>query len=340
MYFNKASPQIGLQHGQEARVQISRTIMFYADLFKTTAHVTWEQVQALAMKFEPVIREKWPDYLAEIRGIADGTDLGVEDIIAVNVRTEIAFGLFSDGCTALSMRNGERGSSWLAQNWDWDRVQKRNLVVLSIEQVGKPRIKMITEAGIIGKIGFNERGVGVCLNAIRAKGVDVERLPCHLGLRMVLESESREEAVGRLEKFGVASSCHMLVADGSGGVGLEWSSKGLERVEMDGEGRVFHTNHYLKAHEGVEDLDWLKDSRFRVERIEELVKFLGGDAGSDEIFELFKDTEGSPGSICRKQEGEAQSETLFNIVMDLKEVKAKVTIGRPVDPEETFELAF
>lgn len=308
-------------------------------MFKSNANLTWEQVQALAMDFEPVIREKWPDYLAEIRGIADGTDLGVEDIIAVNVRTEIAFGLFSDGCTALGWKTGQ-GGSWAAQNWDWDPVQKRNLVVLSVEQSGKPRIKMITEAGIIGKIGFNDRGVGVCLNAIRAKGVDMGRVPVHLGLRMVLESESREEAVRRLEECGVASACHMLVVDGTGGVGLEWSSTGVEKVEMDGEGRVFHTNHYLKEHGKVVDLDWLEDSRVRVKRIEELADRIGGEPGWDDFEAVFKDTEGFPGSICRKQEGKVQSETLFNIVMDLKGLKASVTVGRPVEPEEVFELAF
>lgn len=303
--------KIGLQHGQEARVQISRTIMFYADLFKSTANLSWEGVQSLAMQFEPVIRAKWPDYLAEIRGIADGTDLGVEDIIAINVRTEIAFGLFSDGCTAFSSwrEDGEGGGggescSWLAQNWDWNPKQKRNLVALSIDQPGKPRIRMITEAGLIGKIGFNDRGVGVCLNAIKAKGMDVEKLPCHLGLRMVLESGSREEAVQALEKYGVASACHMLVADGvTGGVGLEWSSKGCEKVEMNTSGQVFHANHYLKQHEGVEDTVWLKDSLYRTKRIEELVGGLKGDMGYEDILEIFKDEGNSPGSICRKERG-------------------------------------
>lgn len=100
--------------------------------------------------------------------------------------------------------------------------QKENLVILTIDQPDKPTIKMVTEAGILGKIGLNSAGVGVLLNAIRAKGMDSSRLPCHLGLRMVLESWSRDEAVARLEKYGIASACHMLIADPSGGVGVEW----------------------------------------------------------------------------------------------------------------------
>jgi hypothetical protein len=51
-----------------------------------------------------------------MRGIADGSGRELLDIVALNVRTEINFGLFSDGCTSLAWKTGER--SWLGQNWD------------------------------------------------------------------------------------------------------------------------------------------------------------------------------------------------------------------------------
>ncbi|KAK6396801.1 hypothetical protein LTR65_008699 [Meristemomyces frigidus] len=197
--------EIGLKHGQEAKVQVSRSMKFYAGMFQETAKMSWPKVQDLAMTFEPVMRRKWPAYLEEMNGVAEGAGVELADIIALNVRTEIAFGLFSDGCTALSWKTND--ASFLAQNWDWMEAQKENLIILTIEQQGKPTIKMVTEAGLIGKIGLNSAGVGVCLNAIRVKGMDPTRIPCHLGLRMVLESNSREEAVQTLEKYGVASSC-------------------------------------------------------------------------------------------------------------------------------------
>ena len=168
------------------------------------------------------------------------------------MRTEIAFGLFtSDGCTALAWKTPR--ASFLAQNWDWQAEQKPNLILLAIAQPGKPTIKMVTEAGLIGKIGLNDRGVGACLNAIKARGVDEGRLPCHLALRLVLECGSRAEAERELGRWGVASACHFLVADGSGGVGLEFSSRDVQRLGMNGKGQVFHSNHYLVKHsQGVE----------------------------------------------------------------------------------------
>lgn len=263
----------------------------------------------------------------------------LSDIIAINVRTEINFGLFSDGCTALSWRTDR--ASYLAQNWDWMGAQKENLIAMTIRQAGKPTIKMITEAGLIGKIGLNSASVGVCLNAIKVLGMDAARMPCHLGLRMVLESESREDAVRSLERYGVASSCHMLVADASGGVGLEWSSKDLRKVEMNASRQVFHTNHYLVEHqEGVVDTVWLKDSLVRIVRVEELCGELGDSPDPEDIAGVFKDEKGLPTAICRDEKDGNATGTLFNIVMDLEGRRAAVTLGRPVEPEEYFELAF
>jgi isopenicillin-N N-acyltransferase like protein len=51
-----------------------------------------------------------------MRGIADGAGRDLLDIVALNVRTEINFGLFSDGCTAMAWHTEQH--AWLGQNWD------------------------------------------------------------------------------------------------------------------------------------------------------------------------------------------------------------------------------
>ncbi|EME44464.1 hypothetical protein DOTSEDRAFT_152345, partial [Dothistroma septosporum NZE10] len=319
--------EIGFKHGQEAREPIVRTIVFYTGMFQHSCKKDWQQVQDLALRFEPSMRKNWPAYLEEMRGIAAGAQLPLSSILAINVRTEIAFGAFSDGCTALSWQTSN--TSWLAQNWDWDSRQQENLIQLTIEQIDKPTIKMITEAGLIGKIGLNSAGVGVCLNAIKAKGMDPTRLPCHLGLRMVLESTSRDDAVKNLETYGIASPCHMLVADASGGIGLEWSSIDLKKIEMNSKQQVFHTNHYLTKHKGVHDEKWLKDSDFRVTRVEQLCGEIEGEPSYESILRIFQDTKNHPGSICRAAEEPNSSATLFNIIMALDIKVADVNVGRP-----------
>lgn len=344
------TPQIGLTHGTQAKVPIARTIAFYTSQFLESAALSWPEVRALALGFRTSLQAHWPAYLDEIRGIAAGAGVDEADILAINVRTEITFGLCTDGCTALSWLTPSGGASWLAQNWDWMTAQKENLVVLTVEAEGKPSIKMVTEAGLMGKIGLNSAGVGVCLNAIRVRGMDATRLPCHLGLRMVLESRSREEAVARLEQYGIASSCHMLIADATGAVGLEWSAIDVQKLPMNAAGQIFHSNHYLAKHPGISGADsvsggdYLGDSVFRVARIGELAKVMypsGGNINKEEISGFFEDEANYPGAICRATfEGKPLSGTLFNIVMDLKTKTATVKLGRPTEVEETVELAF
>lgn len=60
----------------------------------------------------------------------------------------------------------------------------------------------------------------------------------------------------------------------------------------------------------------------------------------EKIAELFKDEENLPTAICRLPGGDSIGATLFNIVCDLTEKKALVTLGRPSDPDEKFWLGF
>lgn len=81
------------------------------------AKLNWHQVRLEAIKFLPLLQETaWKPLVKEMRGVAGGAGVDFEDILALNVRTEIAYGMFSDGCTAFSWKVGE--ASFIAQNWD------------------------------------------------------------------------------------------------------------------------------------------------------------------------------------------------------------------------------
>jgi isopenicillin-N N-acyltransferase-like protein len=216
--------------------------------------------------------------------------------------------------------------------------QKQNLIITKITQTNKPTIVQVTEAGIIGKIGFNSSGVGTLLNAIKVYGVDAKRLPVHFGLRMALESTSVAEAVQKLESYGMASSAHILLADPNTSLGLEFTKTTFAHCVPDSAGRVVHANHLLLEHPGQTDTVWLKDSLSRVRTMASNAGRLKRDADWEHVSQLFTDEENYPGSICRFETKETGSATLFNIVMDLKVKKAVVRLGRPTEVEEIIEL--
>ena len=216
--------------------------------------------------------------------------------------------------------------------------QKQNLIIIKITQENKPTILQVTEAGILGKIGFNSAGVGTLFNAIRVHGADATRLPAHFGLRMALESTSVADAVSRLESYGMASSAHILLGDPTISLGLEFTKSTFAHCEPDADGRVVHANHLLKEHPGETDTVWLMDSLQRVSTMAENAEALGEEPNWGDVSKLFEDEQNAPGSICRTQTQETGSATLFNIVMDLRSKKAIVKLGRPTETEEVVDL--
>lgn len=228
--------------------------------------------------------------------------------------------------------------------YKWIEEQKQNHIFLDIAGDGRSRIKMITEAGIIGKIGFNEHGVGACLNAIKVPGCDSSRLPVHFALRLVMESPSADAAVRKLEKVGVAASAHILVADKEKAIGVESTGKTIKLIHMGKRDRVLHANHLLLEHDGVVHTGWLADSSDRQQRIEHLAltyDSIGRAPESADIIRMLDDHEGFPYSICRYEEGPlGMDATLFSIVIDLARAEALVYLGRPCQAEETVVLGF
>lgn len=111
--------QIGHQHGLSAKVEVGRCIAFYTSVFKEKSNKSWPEVLEIATAFGKHIEQKWPAYYREMEGLAAGAEVDVLNIVALNVRIEIAFGLFSDGCTAMAWHTEKR--AFLGQNWDVSR---------------------------------------------------------------------------------------------------------------------------------------------------------------------------------------------------------------------------
>ncbi|MCJ1440202.1 MAG: hypothetical protein MMC23_000685 [Stictis urceolatum] len=373
--------KIGHTHGTLAASQIRSSITFYTSFFQETASLSYPSASALAAEFLPFLTQTHPDLLEEMRGVADGAGVPFEHILALNVRTEISYGMATtqgligkgegkgttDGCTAVSWHDQRTGL--LGQNWDWREGQRGNLVRLRIRRGGgasprhdvdgtngidttngagtkaektqKADIDTVTEAGIIGKIGLNSAGIGVCLNAIRAPGVAYDRLPVHLALRVALDRAGTVgDVVAMLEQQGVASSAHILVAGPEGAVGLETSSEDVVRVNegrVGGARVVEHTNHYVERHEVSDGGGFLEDSSARLERIAELVGEKR-EVGVEDMKGWLRDEKGLPTSICRQKTGDDSTMTLFSIVMDLKGKKGYVKMGRPTEGGEEVEL--
>lgn len=215
---------------------------------------------------------------------------------------------------------------------------KRDPAVTSL-----PSICQVTEAGIIGKIGINAAGVGVCLNAIRVRGVEFGRLPGHLALRAVLDSMSRADALATLEKAGVAAAIHILVADATGATSIEASAHDLVLRDTDVDGpRLAHSNHFLHRHDEQVPLMVIPDES--VKRVQRAVALMEYEAEKDDgpmpttIEKILEDEDNGPFGINKAGTEAEPLRTLFSIVMDLDRKLATARFGRPAAQSERLLL--
>ncbi|EPE03410.1 acyl-coenzyme a 6-aminopenicillanic-acid-acyltransferase [Ophiostoma piceae UAMH 11346] len=335
----EGSPRaIGLAHGKGAAQQIRNSIALYSTLFGETAGIDWPEARRRAQVFLPSIQNHAPHLYVEMQGIADGAGDGVDidDILTLNVRSEIALTNYSEGCTSLAgIDPAGRNHVFLAQNWDWVEEAADSLILIDLRADGKPRALLMCEAGIVGKFGLNTHGFGVCMNAIRCGAQDVSRLPVHIALRLAIECPSFAAAKALLDAKGLASTCNIVMADRGGAFGtFECSPHGNTMIRAaPSETIVCHTNH-LYAPNGPRGLvDHPAANSFtRLARIQELT---GGRAPQSiqQIRAWLSDEHGLPAAICRQRPpsatGTERMVTLATIIMDLTDFELEVSFGRP-----------
>jgi isopenicillin-N N-acyltransferase-like protein len=337
----------GFAHGRMARDQVVASLRTYRRLFKDFVGIEWEDAKRIGMRYARPIGAYAPDLLVEIRGVAEGSGTDLAEILALNSRSEIALSArLVDGCTAFAAFGTATagGDVLLCQNWDWRASQREAFVVLLIEREDRPAITMLTEAGIIGKIGFNSAGLGACLNAIVTDQVREDGVPLHLVLRRILDSCNLGDAIQAVGAAGIASAANFLIAQDRGGaLDIEAVPSDFDVLLPDRD-MICHTNHLRSLRlVAVRDLGKmvLPDSYPRLARAARLLEERHGCLSEAEACTILRDRDNGPDSICRREdprdpEGK-RLQTVFSVVMNLTRRQLRVTDGPP-DAAEYFFL--
>jgi isopenicillin-N N-acyltransferase-like protein len=216
----------GRQHGEQARERVDASVEIYRAAFSASAGITWPAALDRAAGFTRLIAARDPAILAEMQGIADGAGYRLEEIVAVNCRTEIMFGgatpapdASANECTTIAVTPAASasGETIVAKNWDWKADCQRSVIVLQAQQVDGPDFVMLVEAGMVGRDGFNAAGIAVCGNLLRSvhdgrkPGVPVPFIR-----RRVLDSDRLDRALAAVVDAERAASTNYLIAHESG----------------------------------------------------------------------------------------------------------------------------
>ncbi len=322
--------EVGEQHGDLLRERIRDCWDFYRSIIPGRD----SELRELSESFANVIKSYNSSYTEEIEGIAAAADIEPWKIYALNSRTELIRQLnrvhAPKECTAICFRE----SSLLGQTWDWAEELEDLVVITEIEKQGAPRILMLTEPGIIGKIGLNSCGIGLTLNILRCHE-PIEGVPIHILLRAVLESENLPAATALFEDKALGSMSNIIIADGAGNcINQEIAGKNLASFGQEDD-FVLHTNHYLQVDVGDEDPDF-ESSYTRFGRAQQLLLQLfraGHDTDIASMKRILLDSENGPHGISHTYNPDdvIRSEgTVCALVMDLKNLTMHITPGNPL----------
>lgn len=322
----------GRSYGERAAGRVQRNVEIYAAVFHHYAKLSWDEVRGRAGAFVEAIDEYDHQMLPEMEGIAEGAGIDAEDVLALNLRTEVMFGLGSRECTAFCASPGVASHVLLAQNWDWKPQVAETCVLLACAPTGRPAFVTLVEAGLLAKCGMNQAGIGLATNALESS-LDRGRpgVPFHAILRAVLTSGSFEAATAAVIRARRSSSANYLIAHRDGqAVDVEATPEGTLLLEGDA---IAHANHFLWRGRRFKDLGLLDGGSTRARQARADAALARGAHTVDGFKEALSDHEGAPNSVCAHADGSvppaADYATIASVVMDLTEGILWITDGPP-----------
>jgi isopenicillin-N N-acyltransferase-like protein len=339
----------GLAHGRQAAERVRHSVEIYRAIFRHYADWDWNQVTRHALTFEKPIGDVHPDYLEEIRGIAEGSGLAYDDILAINVRTEVMFSAVARRaaveCTAFAATPEATadGHVLVGQNWDWKPHMTGTVIVLEVERDDGPDYVTVVEAGLLAKTGMNSAGIGLTTNAlISSDDHGLPGLPYHVILRAILDAENLPQALDAVTRHHRSSAANYLIAHRDGlAVDVEAAPGDYSRVWLvfPERGLLGHTNHYVCATPGIKDVTrwYAPDSPFRLERIDGALYRLRGRIEPGLVEEALRDHVSHPLGVCKHRDLSLpeyeQSVTVASVVYDLTAGQMRLADGQPCSCE-------
>lgn len=307
----------GMTHGREFKSRVWKSIALYRkELERRGAGV--EQTRAVARRFIPEIQAFDAEYLEEMQGIAEGAEVPLEDIVLVNCRTEMLWGIQQllkqappadkdDGCTTLIVlpEASQDGQLIHAHNWDWREECTETGVILRIQRPQGPDILTFTEAGTLARLGLNSKGLTLTGNYLSSDR-DFQQsggTPQGLLRRKILEAETLAGAMRTL--WGTRRACStnvMLGAAEGDAVNLELAPDEIFWITPT-DGILVHANHWISppARAKLRDtgLAVTPDSIYRQRRVEASLRQAGGKISIEQIKAALADRFATPDSVLR-----------------------------------------
>ncbi len=331
--------EMGKQIGEAAREQVQHSVAnahILIDQSYNTLELTWAGANIQARKYLPFAEERYPQYVDELRGIAEGANVSFDDLMVVNAMEAVTMdALHLTRCTSFAineLRTAD-GHVLLAHNEDWIPEDENDVYVISAKPNDEPPFLAMTYGGLLPNVGFNAYGIAQAIDSVYPNDSRIG-IPRLVVARAVLASRRISGALGRTLVSHRAAGYNHLIAHESGEMySVEVSARRFDILHGT-DGYITHTNHYLSPtmKEIEKDPEELISSRVRYFRANRLLRE-NSTHTIKTLQSIQKDHVNLPNSICNHNiagiDPMDRESTITAFVVDLTAREMHIAWGNP-----------
>ena len=300
---------------------------------------------AVAARCLPLVRDHHPEGFEELSGIAEGADMDLARIWAMNALTDLRdYAAYAEdlgapsapegeGCTAIVVGSGRSatGGCLAGQTWDLSTDNLPFVCLVRRRPSHGPATVCLTTVGCLSLIGVNEAGVAVGTTNLRT--TDVQLGVGYLDVIHRALSQDCRAAATRAVREATRMAAHFFwVVDAAGAVAIEGSGRAALEATVAPEEVYVHANHALTAPvRAVEAAGTpMASSHHRQARAEVLTR-AAPRTTPEALRAMLGDGEGAELAICRRDF--AGISTNGALVVDPGQGSAWAVQGPPADAD-------
>jgi isopenicillin-N N-acyltransferase-like protein len=344
VYVEGSHYDMGRQIGARREQVISHMLGVYRRYFEEEAEkigiASWDEAILHARKYLPFAEESVPQYVEELRGIADGAHMDFNDLLVLNCVEAITQDALHTGCTSLAAAPEVTadGSLLVGHNEDWLPDDQDAVYLVHAKPHGEPAYLAMTYGGLLPNVGFNAHGIAQCCDSVYPDDVRVG-VPRIFVSRAVLAACTLADAIrAALNRRRAAGYNHLIVHVSGEIYNVEVSALDFD-VIYGVDGTLAHTNNYLSRRmQAIEkDSHELISSRVRYNRATRLMRSQRGKLSLKSFQAILSDHVNYPQSICghlsESDPPMEREQTIVSVIMDLTTQTMYVAWGPPCQSE-------
>jgi len=333
---------IGRQFGEACIDRIHLHLELATSRLEQKNGISRQHALANAHRFQPYVQEVAPFFDEEIRGIAAGAHISIEEAWLLQLRAEL--GIIpaddildepGDECTSYAVLAPATsdGIPMIGQNADLPAFYAQLGVVVEYVFDDMPSVLMLTPAGQVSYLGINEKGMGAFANYLTCDGWRVG-FPRYLFSRLALTHETVDDAIRTIDGLYRASSRNLMLMDAHGtAADLETTPASTGRIDPVND-LIAHANHF--EHPDMLDQErvsekYLPNTRTRSATMRRLLEENHGRLNPEVMQGILRDRSAYPDCLCRMEEDnpEHDSMTFASLIARPTEGEMWIAVGPP-----------